>query len=198
MIKNFVLYLLLLLNAAVGSYVLNNQAPAPRSTEAETIDLADTTPPKKSLPQRLVIPKINVDANVEMVGEDVKGNMDVPKDYNNVGWYEYGTVPGDTGNSVIDGHLDTPTGSAVFYRLWELKIGDELTVIDTGGEKYTFEVYKREFYDVEQFPGREVFGKSKFAGLNLITCAGTFDRETQNYSQRLVVFAKLVETPNSL
>lgn len=40
----------------------------------------------------------------------------------------------------------------------------------------------------------EVFGLSDGKSrLNLITCEGTWDEESQNYSKRLVVFAEKVE-----
>jgi hypothetical protein len=39
----------------------------------------------------------------------------------------------------------------------------------------------------------DVFGPSKQTRLNLITCKGTFNRATQNYDKRLVVFSEMVQ-----
>jgi hypothetical protein len=40
---------------------------------------------------------------------------------------------------------------------------------------------------VHQIPIKQIFGRGQERGLNLITCAGTIDRRTQNYDQPLVV-----------
>src|SRR3981081_1577001 len=59
------------------------------------------------VPARLQIPKIGVDATVEQVGVDRAGNMDIPKSPNNVAWYSPGVAPGQNGDAVIAGHLDS-------------------------------------------------------------------------------------------
>ena len=49
----------------------------------------------------------------------------------------------------------------------------------------------RETYRYDQVPIKHIFGRGQEIGLNLITCAGAFDRRTQNYEQRLVVYTTL-------
>src|SRR5689334_11255756 len=61
---------------------------------------------KNELPDRIIIPKIGVNAKVEQVGITFKGNMSTPKSFFDVGWYKYGTIPGNLGSAVIDGHVD--------------------------------------------------------------------------------------------
>jgi sortase A len=144
-------------------------------------------------PKKLVIPAIKVDTNVESVGLDKKGAMDVPKDVKNVSWYNLGVKPGEKGNAVMAGHLDTETGSkAVFYDLNKLIIGDEIMVEDQDGKVYKYKVVNTGSYDYNKFPIEQVFGKTEKAMLNLITCQGTWNQASQNYSQRYVVYAKLI------
>ena len=69
-----------------------------------------------SLPVRLKIPSIGVDAPFEYVGLTSKGLVGAPKSANKVGWYKLSPRPGEAGNSIVDGHAGYSGGrSAVFY-----------------------------------------------------------------------------------
>ncbi len=147
--------------------------------------------PQVREPQTLVIPKIGVEAQVESVAEDESGRMDVPKEVYNVGWYSLGFKPGENGNAVLAGHFDTQTGApAVFYYLGNLAVGDEVIVRDKTGKKLSFTVTKKVSYPFDQVPLDEIFGESDKPGLNLITCAGTWDVGSRNYSNRTVVYTE--------
>ncbi|HEU0168915.1 MAG TPA: class F sortase [Chloroflexota bacterium] len=144
------------------------------------------------VPVELMIPSIKVDAQVEQVGEDAAGAMDVPKEWNDVGWFNLGYRPGEAGNSVIDGHLDSTTDRAVFWDLHLLKPGDKVLVKDDDSKQLTFQVMSSTTYPYDQAPLQQIFGPASGPQLNLITCNGTFDRATANYNQRLVVYTKEV------
>lgn len=149
-----------------------------------------TTMPLTS-PERLIIPAIGVDANIQHVGVTRSGNMAVPDNYTDVGWYRLGSAPGDQGNAVIAGHLDTGFGRpAVFLDLDELSPGDEIIVRDASGEAVRFIVERLAIYDYTNGPMEEIFGPSDEPRLNLITCDGVWDPASKTYSKRLVVFAK--------
>lgn len=146
-------------------------------------------------PQRIRIPAINVDADIEHVGLDEQRNMDVPKNEANVAWYMLGYKPGQTGNSVMAGHLDTRTGApAVFYNLKDLSPGDEIIVTGDNREELTYVVAGKATYPYDQFPLEEVFGATSKQRLNLITCEGVFNSAQRIYSHRVVVYSEL-ETP---
>src|SRR6266849_8717779 len=115
--------LVIILIAAIGGIYLQTTlhvtAPAPKkqilSTQSKqptptsippTIITTDT-----SLPKTISIPQINVSANIESVGMDKQGRMDIPQKADNVAWYNLGYKPGEKGNAVIDGHLDKQTGA---------------------------------------------------------------------------------------
>lgn len=145
-------------------------------------------------PQQLIIPKLGIVASVEYVGMDAKGNMDVPKQDENVAWYELGYKPGALGNSVIAGHFDTKTGApAVFYRLETLEKGDSIQVIGTDGTENKFIVTQKHTYPYDMFPLIEVFGPADKPRLNLITCEGTYNSANRTYSHRTVVYSELSE-----
>ncbi len=143
------------------------------------------------IPERLSIPSINVDAEVEHVGQLPDGQMDVPKNDHNVGWYQPGAKPGEMGNAVIAGHVDNKTGPSVFFDLGNLEPGDVISVSDKNGKVYDFKVKKVESYPRNEAPLEKVFGTSSQSGLNLITCTGTFNRDAGTHEERMVVYTIL-------
>lgn len=149
---------------------------------------------RPSIPVYIEIPKIGINTNIEQVGLETSGKMGVPEGIENVGWYSLGTKPGEKGNAVIDGHLDTITGApAVFYYLNKLEPGDLITVTDINNKKFVFNVTDKKSYEFNIFPLQDIFGESDASRLNLITCEGYFDRRSQNYSHRTVIFSELIE-----
>lgn len=147
---------------------------------------------KRSLPTLLKIPSINIAASVEQVGLTIEGEMDVPKNVNNVGWYNLGPKPGEWGSSVVAGHFDGIYGQdAVFTNLNKLREGDKIYIEDEDGNTITFVVTGSRVYD----PGfaEDVFVRNDGRYLNLITCDGVWDGSKKSFSKRLVVFAEIVQ-----
>jgi sortase A len=157
-------------------------------------------PPKHSvvsqqigLPKNLDIPRLGVNAGIESVGLDKTGAMDVPKNADNVAWYNLGSSPGQIGNAVLAGHYDKVTGApAVFYTLNKLNIGDEISVTDEFGNKFNYKVTGKKIYAYNNLPLNYIFGSSDKARLNLITCSGTWDQANKNYSNREVIYSEKV------
>ncbi len=144
-------------------------------------------------PTRLQIDSIGIDAGFEYVGVDDDGNMGVPKEWENVAWYEPGTVPGDQGNSVIAGHYDSDTGPAVFYDLNDLEVGDEVRIVTEDGEELTFAITEIESVHVDDADTGKIFGQTDERNLNLITCEGVWDTDAGMYDHRLIVYTTLVD-----
>lgn len=167
------------------------------SREEVTIPLAPTavptpTPEPQYLPVSFSIPKIGVNALIEAVGTDENGKMVLPEELTKAGWYKDGFRPGQKGNAVIAGHLDSTTGAgAIFYHLHELEPGDTMSVLDEHGSLYTFTVTRKETYPYDAVPIDEVFGRSDTADLNLVTCTGWWNAAMHNYSHRMVIYSKL-------
>ncbi len=146
------------------------------------------------VPTRLSIPSIDVDTDVESIGQDENGGMDVPKNFKNAGWYNLGVKPGEAGNAVFAGHYDRVDGSpAAFWDVPKLKIGDKIHVFDNDGNKLIYSVVRLSNYKHDAFPLEEVFGASSKKRLNLITCQGNWDEKTKLYSERMVVYSELEE-----
>lgn len=165
-------------------------SPAPSDSPNDTLRAALAIVAPAKPPARLTVAAIGVDAVIEPVGLDAQGRMAAPSRADNVGWYRPGTVPGDAGNAVIDGHLDWTNGPAVFWRLGKLKVGDSITVLRQDGTqaKFIADATSVMPYDAST---DALFIKSGPPSLTLITCTGSWDRQRETYLQRLVVHATL-------
>ncbi len=158
-------------------------------------DFSDIWPEEKEnkagLPRRLVIPSIKVSAAIQSVGLGQNEEMDVPNNFQDVGWFNLGSRPGERGSAVVAGHLNNDYGAAgVFWHLNKLKAGDDIYIIDEKGKSLHFKVSGKKVYSADSSV-EEIFGKSDKIRLNLITCSGVWDEKTQNYNNRLVVSADL-------
>lgn len=143
-------------------------------------------------PYELEIPQLKINTFIVPVGIDEHERMDVPKSFENVGWFKYGSIPGEQGNAVIAGHLDSPTGPAIFYNLNTLQIGDFIHVLNIKGEKMTFIIKEKKIYNTSSFPIEKVFGYTDKKILNIITCDGAFDHNAKTYDKRLVLVSQLI------
>jgi hypothetical protein len=91
-------------------------------------------------PYRLRIPALNIDTLIEPVGVTSRRLMDVPANIWDAAWLRFGVKPGAPGQAVIDGHLDSIAGSAVFSELHRLHPGDRIYVSDEAGAELSFRV----------------------------------------------------------
>jgi LPXTG-site transpeptidase (sortase) family protein len=174
-------------SAATAATTASSQA-ATASTASGTGQAAPTATPVPVIPVKVAIPAIGVTAPVELVGLTSDGAMDVPKQWNDVGWYKYGPIPGTVGNAAMAGHLDSTIAPAVFSRLGSLNAGDKVLVTLSNGTTVTFVVKQKVSYPYDAAPIAQVFGPANTANLNLITCGGSWDAFTKNYSNRIVVY----------
>jgi hypothetical protein len=147
--------------------------------------------PGPGVPVRLRIPALGLMTAIEPVGLHA-GAMDVPTNVWHVGWYHLGPRPGAVGNAVIDGHLDSTTGPAIFLTLHNLRVGDRIYVMDRAGIERTFVVTEMHSYPLAGAPLARIFGPTSGRHLNLITCSGTWQAWEHLYDQRLVVYTRLV------
>lgn len=150
--------------------------------------------PRRGLPVHLKIPNINVDTTLEHVGLTADGAMDIPKSRDEVAWFALGQRPGEKGSAVMAGHYGRKDGKAsVFDNLHKLGPGDKIYIDNDNGETIDFIVRESRRYNPNT-DASAVFGSNDGkAHLNLITCEGTWDKNANQYSKRLVVFADMAE-----
>lgn len=142
-----------------------------------------------SHPTQILIPAIGVNSYVVEVGVNARGEMDVPDGNTlNVGWYKYGTAPGEIGSAVMDAHV-----YAAFKKLKNAQIGNRIYVVNGRGEIREFKIVSSKVYPRAQVPMETIFTDASGAYLNLITCEGRYSAKDATYTHRRVVYAELVQ-----
>jgi len=193
--------LVLLIFSSVTSVLLFCHVASPNEKVSDNIVISKVSTTTKTsmfvsapesigVPIRIKIPSINIDAAVERVGLKSDGSMDVPKDPMDTGWYELGPRPGEIGSAVLDGHVDWWYGApAVFPNLHEVQPGYIIIVEDDSGKTIPFIVRDVKTYGAADNATNIFVSNDGQAHLNLITCTGAWDYGTNQYANRLVVFA---------
>jgi sortase (surface protein transpeptidase) len=149
---------------------------------------ATTVPAELGAPVRVTIPAIGVDASLVPVGIRDDGAMQTP-DFGLAAWYDRGPKPGQPGPAVVLAHVDSKAnGPDVFYRLRELKAGDQVTV-HYADRSTTFAVTGSEQTDKTKLPAGKIWNDAKTPVLRLITCGGEFDRKAGSYLDNIIVYA---------
>lgn len=182
--------------APVASTTKTTPKPVTPSTKKNTpkpspLPTTSAVPAPAEPPVRLRIPAIGVDATVGPVGIDDRGEMAIPEQVQDIGWYKFGPAPGASkGSAVLSGHVDSAQqGLGAFSRLGDLKAGDVITVTDASGRQLPYRVVGKEAFDKRSVPLADLFSRSGAARLTLITCGGAFDSAALSYVDNIVVTA---------
>lgn len=175
-------------------------------TSTESDDDVDTTEPSEyeiaeyhvssHLPRYLTIRSLGIyNSRVEQSGIGANGEMSVPYNTWNTGWYVNSDLPGKIGGTaVIDGH--SGDSHCIFNNLSRIQVGAEI-VIEMGDEKtkYTYVVTslvtKKIGDEANTYMETALARKPGVAQLTLITCTGDWWQQSRTYSHRLFVHAVL-------
>jgi len=146
-----------------------------------------------STPTQVSIPAIDVDSTLMELGLNADGTVEVPSlaPTAPAGWYRGSPTPGELGPSVILGHVTGSAGPAIFYRLGDMRPGDQVSVTRDDGSIATFTVDAVEQYPKAEFPTQKVYGNTDDAALRLITCGGVFVSAAVPHLDNIVVYATL-------
>lgn len=145
----------------------------------------------------LYIPKASLYARIVRVGRTPWGGLGAPDNPEVIGWYEDGAAPGSQGNALLVGHLDYTdvdgnVGTGVCYRLRDVIIGDQMIVRDERENiAYVYEILAKAYVDADDPDAARYLSARNQSLLTLITCAGVFDSDVHEYSERLIVVGTL-------
>ena len=147
-----------------------------------------TTPP----PRRLRVPSIAADAVVLPTGVTPRGDAEIPRSGDAVGWYRFGALPGDArGSAVLIGHRDTEAeGPGALFDLDDVNAGERVSVA-TARRTLRYELVSLRSITKAALPD-SLFRRSGPHRLVLITCGGPYLPEAGGYQENLVAIAKPV------
>ncbi|HXV71262.1 MAG TPA: class F sortase [Acidimicrobiia bacterium] len=162
----------------------------PLWTANESSLLTDLAHDASAIPTRLVIDALDLDAPIGPYGVDANGQMEVPDNVTEVGWYEHGPSPGEPGSAVLAAHVDLQgPGRGIFYDLEDLQVGDIVQVGYEDGSISDFEVVARSTYLKTELPLEVIFDRQGDPLLTLVTCGGGFSQSERSYDSNVVVYA---------
>ncbi|MFF0159609.1 class F sortase [Streptomyces sp. NPDC005263] len=173
----------------------NGQGTAARSGSTSSPSRSSTDPVRplgRSVPIGLRIPAIGVDTPVMQLGLAPDGTVQVPPitAHDRAGWYRHSPTPGQTGPSVILGHVTVGSyGDGVFRDLVRLRQGDRIEARLENGTTAAFAVDSVRTVAKAHFPAKEVYGDVSRPELRLITCGGA--RSGDGYLDNVIVFATM-------
>jgi LPXTG-site transpeptidase (sortase) family protein len=172
------------------------QTPAPTATATPVPTRAPTATPKpaptaapKGYPNGIGmrIPALGIDSRIVDVGV-VDGEFEVPRFY--VGWYRHTAKPGEPGNGIYTGHVESLDKGQVFANLPYAKPGQDILLYTPEG------IWRYRISELKKVPNDDVsvMEPTDDNRITLITCIGTYDWSQRQYTHRLVVSAMLVNT----
>ncbi|MFH9562306.1 class F sortase [Streptomyces globisporus] len=178
--------------------------PQPDRREASSVLTAVPDPALKAAPRplgfspptRIEVPRLTIDASVLPMGlnDDRTVEVPTPDQAAKAGWYESGAAPGQRGPTVILGHVDSsrlPDNKAVFYRLGEARRGDRVDITRTDGAVARYVVEAAIVVAKSDFPTRTVYGSAPTPVLRLVTCGGSYTKDS-GYDSNVIVYARYV------
>ncbi|SDY76033.1 Sortase family protein [Modestobacter sp. DSM 44400] len=185
----------LVVGLLVGAFFFGgSDEPARSAAAAPSTSVGDTATPAAGAlahmaPVQVDIPAIEVSTSLVNLGLNGDGTLETPVDFTKAGWFTGGNFPGDPQGppGLIAGHVDDYTGPAVFYRLRDLAVGDEVLVTRADNTVAVFTVTESQQYPKDAFPAERVYAPVSDSELVLITCTGSFDETARSYRDNLVV-----------
>ncbi|MFC4853004.1 class F sortase [Actinophytocola glycyrrhizae] len=166
------------------------QSTSPRSkTPPPPADESGSLP--RSRPVWIDVPGIRAHSSLVPLGLNADRTVEVPPvdQPMQAGWYKHSPAPGQTGPSVVLGHVNGGGHDGIFARLHELKPGDEIRIGREDKQVTRFVVERIEQFPKTEFPAGQVYGDTKEPELRLITCGGSFDKAANSYRDNVIVFA---------
>jgi sortase (surface protein transpeptidase) len=172
----------------------NNQSSVVPSTNKISASSFNNYMVAPDLARYIKIPSLNVDARVLQVGTVSGDAVGTPDNIYDTAWYNGSAKPGQPGSTLIDGHVSSWTTKGIFYNLKLLIPGDTIQVVRGDGSVLTYQVVKSQVYPANNVDMRAAMTPviSGVSGLNLITCTGQVIKGTSSFSERVIVFSRLV------
>ena len=145
----------------------------------------------------LIVPSASLKSAIVRVGRTPSGAMGAPDNPYVIGWLDSSAAPGEAGNALLAGHRDFEDisgniGTGVCWELVSTEPGDHVLVRDNEqGIYYVYRVTETATVDPKNRDAARYLRDTEEPVITLITCTGSFNADTHQYSHRLVVVGVL-------
>lgn len=159
--------------------------------------------PRHATSWELLLPTARIRADIVSLGRTPSGALGAPDNPFVVGWFHLSANPGEVGNTILAGHrdyedIDGNIGVGVCWELDRVQVGDQMVIRDAEQSiAWVYEVTESTVVDPSDPASLRYLTHSSEPIITLITCTGSFDSKTHNYSHRLVVVATLQATAST-
>lgn len=159
--------------------------------------------PRHATSWELLLPTARIRADIVSLGRTPNGALGAPDNPFVVGWFHLSANPGEAGNTILAGHrdyedIDGNIGVGVCWELDRVQVGDQMVIRDAEQSiAWVYEVTESTVVDPSDPASLRYLTHSTEPIITLITCTGSFDSKTHNYSHRLVVVATLQATAST-
>ena len=159
--------------------------------------------PRHATSWELLLPTARIRADIVSLGRTPSGALGAPDNPFVVGWFDLSANPGEAGNTILAGHrdyedIDGNIGVGVCWELDRVQVGDQMVIRDVEQSiAWVYEVTESVVVDPSDPASLRYLTYSTEPIITLITCTGSFDSRTHNYSHRLVVVATLQATAST-
>ena len=151
----------------------------------------------------LIVPSAGLKSAIVRVGRTPSGAMGSPDNPYVIGWLDSTAAPGETGNTLLAGHRDFEDisgniGTGVCWELVNTEPGDHMLVRDNEqGIYYVYTVTEAVTLDPRDRDSARYLWDTEEPVITLITCTGSFNADTHQYSHRFVVVGVLAAVASS-
>jgi hypothetical protein len=163
-------------------------ADAVPRTDATRIEAPEQVDP----PRRVSIAAVGIDMPIVGTGVRRDGQMELPDDPREIGWYRFGALPGDDrGSAVLGGHVDSQRyGVGPLANLAGVERGDRIVVTGPDGQRLRYRVTAVERISKAALPTDRLFDPDVAHRLVVVTCGGRYLPEAGGYEDNIVVIAR--------
>ena len=169
---------------------------APRPEDAAPPARVPVTPATQApaeevpAPVRVVVDGSPIDMPVVPVGVEDSGDMTLPDNHVELGWYRYGPAPGsDEGAAVVAGHVDTLTEVTPMAGLEDVPAGARIRVERADGSVLRYRTESVRRVHKQSLAEADLFRRSGEPVLHLVTCGGRWLEDSGDYEDNVVLRA---------
>lgn len=144
-------------------------------------------------PNRLLIDKLGVSAQIRNLGANDNGLLMFPGNIYDIGWYNKSALPGNKNTILLDGYTEGPTKKGLLYSGDQLKTGDTITIVRGDGVHFDYRVNGNQLYYNQTQDINDIL-KNHNGTKQLLALAVSQSSSTNkggNSRQSLIIFAQL-------
>ncbi len=161
--------------------------PFPDSAPTTAAATPRATAPSGFVPERLLVPALEIDAPLVPESVDGDGALGLPEDPARLAWWRGVRAGAGAGSVLVAGHLDMAGyGWGPMARIVDLRPGDRAVLTGPDGADATYVLRGVTTLSKESLADAGFFGSGGPERLVLVTCGGEYDPDLRSWDSNVV------------